>query len=351
MLTISDREKQVRKRQQEAGIVSIIVATLLIIIVSLIVVAFAQISRREQRESLDAQLSAQAYYAAETGVNAARAVVQNLSATNPALLTQQQECQPTTGPFSAITYDLDPSSVKAVAITCLTVDPSPPFLSYTLFTDSAKVVPIVADSGLPIASLTFSWTKSVNNDTSGCRASQSAGAWSLPSETIWNSTWKCPFAAIRADFVPGGTLDRSFLLNNDKVSFMLPTTSGSGVGAMNDVSAARCDATNCSVTFNGLNYGSLYLRLISLYEGSETVTITGKDTNGTAINFTGAQAKIDSTGRAQDVLRRIVVSAPLQSGNDTAPTQALVSGDSVCKRFGVFSGFYLNHAPAGSGCE
>jgi hypothetical protein len=344
----------VSKQQHQEGIVSIIVATLLIIIVSLIVLAFAQVSRREQRESLDAQLSTQAYYAAETGVNAATAVVQTLATTNPAGLSQP-DCKDTTGgPFSTINYDLDSTNPNTIAITCLTVDAAPQDLSYVLSTDSAKVVPIIPANGATIDSLTFSWptTRGYTNTQTACKSVKGATAWTLPTETTWKTTWGCPFMAIRADFVPTDSgFSRDTLISNDQVSLMLPVASGSnlGVGNLNDVSPALCSATTCSVTFDNLNHTKMYLRLVSAYEGGEKVTITGSDGTN-PLKFTSAQAKIDSTGRAQDVLRRIVVSAPLQSGNDSAPVQALVSGDSVCKRFGVFTGFYLNYAPPGSGC-
>ena len=49
--------------------VAILVTMNLMIVISLIVLGFAQISRRNQRQSLDRQLSTQAFYAAETAVN------------------------------------------------------------------------------------------------------------------------------------------------------------------------------------------------------------------------------------------------------------------------------------------
>ena len=340
------------RKQQQAGIVSIIVATLLIIIVSLIVVAFAQVSRREQRESLDAQLSTQAYYAAETGVNAATAIIKN----NPSALgTTQNECKPATGPFSTISYDLsDPGSPNSTVITCLQVNPTPSTLTYQLSKDSATVFPVVPKNGATIGSLTFSWPKSAgfSGTNVDCKSVDTGSAWKLPTENTWNSDWGCPFAAIRADLVAGDTLSRDALLNNDNVSLMLPTTNGAGTGNLNDVSSAQCTSI-CRVTFDvsGLNSRIIYVRLVSVYQGGENVTVSGTDSAGTAISFTKAQAKIDSTGRAQDVLRRIVVSVPLQQSSGTAPVQALTSGDSVCKRFGVFTGFYTNYAPPDSGCD
>src|ERR1700761_8288581 len=60
-----------RIRRDEQGMVSILVTMIMVIVISLIVIGFAEVSRRNQREALDNQLSTQAYYAAESGVNAA----------------------------------------------------------------------------------------------------------------------------------------------------------------------------------------------------------------------------------------------------------------------------------------
>jgi len=59
-------------QRNQSGMVSIMVTMILMIVMSLIVVGFAQVSRRNQRVALDRQLSTQAFYAAESGVNDAR---------------------------------------------------------------------------------------------------------------------------------------------------------------------------------------------------------------------------------------------------------------------------------------
>jgi hypothetical protein len=85
-----------------------------------------------------------------------------------------------------------------------------------------------------------------------------------------------------------------------------------------------------------------YLRLSTLYRSNTHVVITGSDGTG-AIKFIGSQAKIDSTGKAQDVLRRILVSVDLTDANDSfIPSGALASGDSICKRFSVTPGYFHN---------
>jgi hypothetical protein len=57
------------------------------------------------------------------------------------------------------------------------------------------------------------------------------------------------------------------------------------------------------------------------------------------IAFTGAQAIIDSTGQAGDVLRRLQVTVPLQaSSRDQLADYVIQTTDSICKRFWAMDG-------------
>jgi hypothetical protein len=72
-MNIFSNEQQHQSRlaglRREGGFVSIIVCMIIMTILSLITIGFAQIMAREQRQALDRQLSSQAFYAAESGVN------------------------------------------------------------------------------------------------------------------------------------------------------------------------------------------------------------------------------------------------------------------------------------------
>ena len=63
----------------QRGFAAIVVALVLILVLSLLTIGFAELMRHEQRSALDKQLSSQAYYAAESGVNdAVSAAASNL---------------------------------------------------------------------------------------------------------------------------------------------------------------------------------------------------------------------------------------------------------------------------------
>ena len=76
------------RNPKEQGFVAIIVAALIMIILSLITIGFTRIMQREQRQSLDRQLSRQALYAAESGINDVYSSLKN----NPNLPEQKTTC-------------------------------------------------------------------------------------------------------------------------------------------------------------------------------------------------------------------------------------------------------------------
>ncbi|MCA9330399.1 hypothetical protein KDA11_07130, partial [Candidatus Saccharibacteria bacterium] len=56
-------------KHNEQGIVSIFVTIIIILLMSLIILAMVRNATREGRQSLDRQLSDQAFYNAESGIN------------------------------------------------------------------------------------------------------------------------------------------------------------------------------------------------------------------------------------------------------------------------------------------
>jgi hypothetical protein len=79
------------------------------------------------------------------------------------------------------------------------------------------------------------------------------------------------------------------------------------------------------------------MRVTAIYKTSPTLTITAGGGN----MFENAQATIDSTGKAQAILRRILVAVDLTDANTYAiPSGALITEDSVCKQFGVTPNYF-----------
>jgi hypothetical protein len=103
-------------------------------------------------------------------------------------------------------------------------------------------------------------------------------------------------------------------------------------------SASSCTTGTCSVTVTLLpNNTTYYLRATTLYRDASNMTITGTLASGGAATFSGAQAVVDTTGQAQDVLRRIQVRVQLTAtaSPETIPEFGIASGGDICKRFSM----------------
>ena len=108
-----------RFKKNEFGLVSIMVASVLMVVMSLITLGFARIAQRENRQAVDDQLATQAFYAAESGINAA--VKGITKSTLP-----RTEC-----PFVGGEYNNGVvSAEKDVYFTCVLINPTPDSLYF-----------------------------------------------------------------------------------------------------------------------------------------------------------------------------------------------------------------------------
>ena len=333
--------KTVKANQQ--GVVSIMIALVFMLVTLLIVTGFAQVARRNSRVALDTQLSSQAAYAAESGVNDAVKGIQARIAAGQAV-TSQTTCLPSgTG-----TYVVNSGVISdGVSYTCQLVNAAPSELSYDSVSDSSIVIPVEATTG-SLGTLAVSWQKAAGlSGTSSCTF--------VPSLTAgnWPATWPvgCHYGVMRIDILPATV---AAMANADTAAaatataFVYPrsgaTTTFAYTGAGNrsgasaaqgQVLAAGCDASVCRLNVSGLNFPKAYFRVSFLYRPTQNLQIAG--TTGSSITFQNAQVIVDVTGRAQDVLRRVQVRVPV-GGNRTTPANgfseyAMQSNTDICKRY------------------
>jgi Tfp pilus assembly protein PilX len=69
------KSKEIQTNQ--SGIVSLIIVAILAIVLGLVAIGFSQLTNRELKQAGDRELNAQAFYAAESGVNDALAYLQD----------------------------------------------------------------------------------------------------------------------------------------------------------------------------------------------------------------------------------------------------------------------------------
>lgn len=333
-------------RKNQNGMVSILVTMVIMIIISLIVIGFARIARREQQQALDRQLSAQAFYAAETGINDAVNALKNAGYSS-----EKTNCGPDgTGPLSTSQANNVLDADAGVAYTCLLIDPTPLSLDYSSVSiEEATVIPLWPVSGR-LDTITFSWQDRTGSTAFGGCPAPSGGQYTFPAAASWPST--CNAGIVRIDLVPRDTtLSRDAMMSRTLTAFLYPQNSGStapssythNVSNPNKgmVIPANCNAGStprkCNVDMRIVGDGGVagyYLRVRSIYRTS-SLNIVGKNSSNVRLELQNAQALVDATGKASDILRRIVVRVPMTNIGNGVPSYAVQSFDSVCKRFGV----------------
>ena len=335
--------RQLRTNQQ--GMVSIMVTMILMIVMSLIVLGFAQNARRNQRETLDRQLSTQAFYAAESGVNDAKELISKSTAVPPA----KTSCTDagTGGYYQSLLDNSTLNSAANVSYSCVLVDPAPKQLDYDGVSTTSTIAPIFSGSGSAFGSIDLTWQSKTGSATplAGCPSQYVSGTGVFTP----TSTWTCGYGVLRLDLVPvGGNLDANTLQTNARTIYVVPTQNTNGTYNFstdgNKVFGVKCDNTSCKLNISGLTGTQYYMRMQSIYQD---VSMKIASSQGLA----GAQIVVDSTGKAQDVLRRIQVRFPISEtgSKNQLPDNALQSTDSICKRFATMDGYFDNHVDSVTG--
>ena len=326
------------------------VAMVMMGVMTLIVLGFAEVSRHNEREALDRQLSSQAFYAAESGVNDAQDAINTVLNNptvypNPGAALTKTNCGngvPAPAIYGTKTSTLSPG----VSYTCLLVDTNPPSLLYGLSSNSgSRIIPIQIKSG-NIATLQVQWQAGVSGPTPLANCPDISTANQLPSA----GTWNCGFAALRVDIVDtSGSYTSSTLQARTSSVILMPSTiagatsiaykSGSNnlygnaanQGAVVGTQCTNGPAGRCLMTFTNMGGASYYMRVTSLYQNAQ-LQLTAQSATGTTLRFANAQALVDATGKAQDVLRRIQVRVPTANNGGIYGDYAIESDGPICKQ-------------------
>lgn len=346
-----DRVDTSYRQSDERGLVSFTITIIMMLVISLIVIGFTQVTNSNRREQLDRQLSMQAFYAAESGVNDTVQAISTALA-GSGTVAAQTDCSGAYTPKSL-------SSDGSVAYTCVLVDPRVSEIVTTANQATSKVIPIkMVDSGgtpFPPAGdlyFTFTWSP-MTGGSSNPADCDTTGVFER------SASYTCGFPVLRVDLMSTRnipSISAQGLAGNTSTFFLQPVSGGSApVSLANFSQKGYVVGSSCSGGSNPTCTGTIilsgnaktsdyYVRLSSLYGDTDRVVIDASNTTGlggSSAFFIGAQAKIDVTGRAQDVLRRVEVIVPLQIYDTTLiPQGGVQSSADVCKQFSVYDGYF-----------
>lgn len=358
--------KYVKKlKKSEAGYASFVITLVTILVVSLIVIAFATDANLEQKNSLSNNLATQAYYAAESGINDAYAVIstdiQNNTPVSPTP-NNGTGCAAAGSPYlnNTNSNQLNGSNVE---YSCLIVNPNPDSLQIDpLEPGKGAVEPITTTSD--IASITVSWEESGYSGSmtfTGCPSYNSKGA-SFPTISNYSDT-QCTAGILQLDMISGNQLASELSTTNPNpfssnatTYYLIPEPNNPGGPISNANNSVYVDyvdcnssgAEACTETIPVSPDTTYYLNMQSFYEYNDVV-ISAQSSNGTNLNISGAQILIDSTGVADGQLKRLQERVCYNDYcNSLDPSAAIQSTDCINKNFDVYPNDPSNN-PANNG--
>lgn len=323
----------------ERGFASLVVGLILVLVLALMTVGFAQLSRHEQQQSLSNLLSTQAYYAAESGINdVVNGIQKNLiTAGTPGV--NQNTCLPEPLPG---TTTQNVNAANDVLYTCAIVGLQTNDLLYKPVNPGGSETALFTTNG-PLTDLTLSWG---TNDGNTNYAGTDYPNMDFPS-TNWGANGKTAYPPlIEFTITPLSSDTRNSMLANQFTFYAYPTNTASGKllnyntapAGQGQIIAGHCKVAvvpySCGVTLRNIpavgsagTGGPYLIHFLDFYDAA-TVDITGNTGSGPA-QFTGAQAIVDVTGKAKNVLKRIQVRVPLSPASNF-PDYA-VQAKNICK--------------------
>jgi Tfp pilus assembly protein PilX len=340
-IRLMSNQQTIRKNQK--GIVAILLTMVMMILVTMIVLAFSLVIRRNQRQTVDRQLNSRAYYAAESAINSVNAaldagvVATSLTKSTCAMNTVSDLPLPLRASPYAESIPIS-SAANGLGVTCLTIDPLSYNLAYSsIGVDTTQNAHIKANAPVPggIQHIQVAWQ--------GATGAAASGSSFPPFGALPGTS-----PVLRIDLIPAGSLDLTTMYNRARVFFLYPDTSG-GTGNTDSVLAdtrgqivnAKCHANNtpkaCLGSITVLDGATeYYIRIRPIYYNADVI-VTAQDAARTAIQLTDGQITIDATGRSAQILKRISVRRPVTIGS-TTPAFAIDSNASICKLLATLPG-------------
>jgi Tfp pilus assembly protein PilX len=346
-------------KDNEQGIVSILVSMVMMIVLTLLVLGLAQIGVSDQKNALKRQLSTTAYYLAESGINKAINDSTNLIDGR----SKNTTCSTTITTFS-----------QNASIPCVITQSSGTLTDsyYQLSNGQSKVIPIINTLTNAITSgigyLNFVWSSPPSTSSLFSKCSNSTSNLILTKV----SGWGCPVPIIMINLVsadllaPGQPTANLFNEGLDKgvaTAYLYPTqvagltTKISGINDIIPVTCSQSDnSVKCSakVDITGMKVSTKYYMRVTPIYGSSALTFSAYDSANTAIY--SAQASIDSTGKVGTTSQRLysrittntttvsgvsgstsTTNLPNQGSSDQTPLFAIQTTNDLCKNF---QGYY-----------
>jgi type II secretory pathway pseudopilin PulG len=317
-------------KDDQRGLAVIVIVATLVVVITLIVMGFSTIARREQRQALDQQLAQQARYAAESAIND---VIANFRA-NPAGFVEMEDCGDPRQTF------VDGQEIQT---TCVLAYSAPGPLEYDEVPLDTPTLVWLDPGATNVDRLFLTWDIP-GKDPGVCLAS---GYNVLPQSLSGNQIGMLRFDLWSAGT---GTFTREGLTDSQFGGVLYPRSDGVAqmpytTGAINQpVIFGTCGGGHqpspgatpytASATIDLPNNNHRYiLRVQSVYRTSKLKVVGYEVATGNHVLFRDAQLVVEATARVGDVAQRVQVRIPAS----TPPRELLsehaihVTSQGICK--------------------
>lgn len=391
----------IKRRNFSQGAVSIFMVIFAMLIIAVVTIGFLRLMTMDQRQATSNDLAQSAYDSALAGVeDAKRALIAyqkacdlDSNSCNPALFNNTQSCNSAllglgvvSAPSGAeVPVQRSGGSARDAALdqayTCVKITPNTPDYRGSLAADESTLVPLRSVPGTSFDSIRVSWfnSKDVPSGTSTLSLGSSApGTQTLVPKGSWPenrpSLLRTQFMQISKDGFAMTDFDSKTATgqSNANTLFLYPTTISSASVSVADFDARRSGsnlypspASNasapfasscspatlvsggyaCSATLTlpepvGGGDRTAYLRLVPFFRAThfKVELLSG----GSVVEFGGVQPSVDSTGRANDLFRRVEARVNLNAVNFPFPEAAVDVSDNFCKDFTVTPETYIS---------
>jgi Tfp pilus assembly protein PilX len=351
-------------KQDQRGAVSLFVVVFSALLITIVTISFVQIMLRNQQEATTADLSQSAYDSALAGVEDAKRALVSAATCSGAACDAINASLNSNNCNSVAAVVGDPSADEtliqqtegdkalAQAYTCVKVERNTSDLEGTGLNESkSTLIPLKGESAFDRVEISWKLPSGSNNDNS-TDVDIPSNFSNLPRKDEWPVTRPAILRAQLVQFAGGITLSdfdsgsNGLASDNARTKFLYPSTIGIDGDFNNDsgptpVKCNKDDLYSCKITLALPNpkggssaNRTAFLRLAALYNSADYKLVLK---NGDAVvKFAGIQAKVDSTGRAGDLFRRVSARVNLQVNSSFPYPEAAIDLDgNLCKTFRV----------------
>ena len=335
----------------DRGLASIFIVMIISIVIVLMVLGFVQLSNREQAQSLNRQLSLEAYYAAKSGINEVMSVIDNAISANSTnfnidTIPSKNTCGNNNSVYTQKIYGYQ--NINNVGISCLIIDTTPTYLTSNV--DLGNYWPFVMEvvNSNPINQINILWRNSEapkngisNPSCLGAQNTINNGAYDLPTSLSNNN---CSAGILKVDIV-SQNLQTSYTIylypvGNGQQPINLPSANGQMIPQGCSLTAFP-SPYYCYSQINLPANNTYYLRITPIYLPA-SIQVSAQ--NG--IGLTNDQVIVDSTGYAGNTIQRLRETLSLDNNNSQnfSPLDAIDSTLGICKQFSYDGTSIINNS-------